>query len=116
LPAPDPEPGRKRDRLSTWVRNKTTDAKRRYQDPDELAELRRKLQNVVDGFKVCFSAVLFVSHTEELSMCAQVSALVRLELNSLKNQHDMNTVLTLATRMIEDQKLRDAKREAEAGE
>jgi hypothetical protein len=28
----------------------------------------------------------------------------------------MNTVLTLATRMIEDQKLRDAKREAEAGE
>jgi hypothetical protein len=116
LPAPDPEPRRKRDRLSTWVRNKTTDAKRRYKDPDELAELRRKLQNVVDGFKVCFLAVLLVSDTEELFMCAQVSALVRLELNSLKNQHDMNAVLTLATRMIEDQKLRDAKREAEAGE
>jgi hypothetical protein len=28
----------------------------------------------------------------------------------------MNAVLTLATRLIEDQKLRDAKREAEAGE
>jgi hypothetical protein len=75
---------------------------------------------VVDGFKVCFTAVLFVSHTEELSICAQVSALVRLELISLKNrqlnQHDMNAVLTLAIRLIEDQKLRDAKREAEAGE
>jgi hypothetical protein len=56
--------------------------------------------------KYVFSVVLFISDTEELSMCAQVSALVRLELNSLKNQHDMSAVLTLATRMIEDQKLR----------
>jgi hypothetical protein len=49
-------------------------------------------------------------------MHPQVSAFVRLELNSLKNQDNMNAVLTLATRLIEDQKLRDAKREAEAGE
>jgi hypothetical protein len=56
------------------------------------------------------------SATQELPIRPQVSAFVRLELNSLKNQHDMNAVVTLATRLLEDQKLRDAKREAEAGE
>jgi hypothetical protein len=60
LPSSDPEPHRKRDRLSTWVRNKTTDARRRFQDPDQLAELRRNLQNVVDGFTVCVSFAHFI--------------------------------------------------------
>jgi hypothetical protein len=64
----------------------------------------------------CVSRSHISSATHELPIRPQVSAFVRLELNSLKNQDNMNAVLTLATRLIEDQKLREAKREAEAGE
>jgi hypothetical protein len=54
LPSADPDPRRKRDRLSMWIRDKAKDTKRRYEDPEELAKMRQKLQNVVDGFTVCF--------------------------------------------------------------
>jgi hypothetical protein len=48
----DPGPVHKRARLADSVRKKATDLKRRYKDPQELEELRRKLQNVVDSFTV----------------------------------------------------------------
>jgi hypothetical protein len=51
----DPEPVQKRARLANSVRKKATDLKRRYKDPQELEELRRKLQNVVDSFTVSTS-------------------------------------------------------------
>jgi hypothetical protein len=48
----DAEPGRKRDLLFSSIRKKATDAKRKYKDQDDLEEMRRKLQSVVDGFMV----------------------------------------------------------------
>jgi hypothetical protein len=48
----DPGPVHKRARLTDSIRKKATDLKRRYKDPQELEELRRKLQNVVDSFTV----------------------------------------------------------------
>jgi hypothetical protein len=51
----DPEPVQKRARLADSIRKKATDLKRRYKDPQELEELRRKLQNVVDSFTVSAS-------------------------------------------------------------
>jgi hypothetical protein len=51
----DPEPVSKRARLADSIRKKATDLKRRYKDPQELEELRRKLQNVVDSFTVSTS-------------------------------------------------------------
>jgi hypothetical protein len=51
----DPEPVRKRARLLDPIRRKATDLKRRYKDPQELEELRRKLQNVVDSLTVSTS-------------------------------------------------------------
>jgi hypothetical protein len=51
----DPGPVHKRARLADSIRKKATDLKRRYKDPQELEELRRKLQNVVDSFTVSTS-------------------------------------------------------------
>jgi hypothetical protein len=51
----DPKPVQKRGRLADSIRKKVTDLKRRYKDPKELEELRRKLQNVVDSFTVSTS-------------------------------------------------------------
>jgi hypothetical protein len=48
----NPEPARKRDILLSSIRKKATDAKRKYKDQDEIEEMRRKLQSVVDGFMV----------------------------------------------------------------
>jgi hypothetical protein len=45
-------PVRKRDRVSTWIRSKAIDAKRMAKDADELQDMRRKLQNVIDAFTV----------------------------------------------------------------
>jgi hypothetical protein len=63
----DPEPARKRDRLFASIRQKATDAKRRYTDPEGLDEMRRKIQNVVDGFMVSTSFTLDATVAEELS-------------------------------------------------
>jgi hypothetical protein len=51
----DPVPGGKRDRLLGSMRKKATDLKNRYKDPEELEELRQKVQNVVDAFTVSTS-------------------------------------------------------------
>jgi hypothetical protein len=51
----DPGPVQKRARLADSILKKATYLKRRYKDPQELEELRRKLQNVVDSFTVSTS-------------------------------------------------------------
>jgi hypothetical protein len=51
----DPEPVHKRARVFNSILKKATDLKSRYKDPQELEELRRKLQNVVDSFTVSTS-------------------------------------------------------------
>jgi hypothetical protein len=48
----DQNPVRRRDRLVASIRKKAKDVQRMYKDPDELEELRRKVQNVVETFMV----------------------------------------------------------------
>jgi hypothetical protein len=48
----DQNPVRTRDRLIASIRKKAKDVQRMYKDPDELEELRRKVQNVVKMFTV----------------------------------------------------------------
>jgi hypothetical protein len=79
---PDPHGPRKRDRVTAWIRNKSTDAKKSYKDPKELQEMRRKLQNVVDEFTVSGSLALEVARVEKLFMHTQVSTLLRNEMIS----------------------------------
>jgi hypothetical protein len=61
-----PAPVRKRDRVSTWIRNKATDAKRMNKDADELQDMRRKLQNVIDEFTVRGPLRLYEAGAEEV--------------------------------------------------
>jgi hypothetical protein len=53
-----PEPVRKRDRLSTWVRKTATDVKRVKKDAEELHEMQEKLQVVVEKFTVRSSLLI----------------------------------------------------------
>jgi hypothetical protein len=53
-----PEPVRKRDRLSTWVRRTATDVKRVKKDAEELHEMQEKLQVVVEKFTVRSSLLI----------------------------------------------------------
>jgi hypothetical protein len=51
-PDRDSQDVRKRGRVRAWVPNMAIGAKRLYKDQDELQDLRRKLQSVVDAFTV----------------------------------------------------------------
>jgi hypothetical protein len=55
-----PEPVRKRDRLSTWVRKTATDVKRVRKDAEELHEMQEKLKVVVEKFTVRSSLLIGV--------------------------------------------------------
>jgi hypothetical protein len=55
-----PEPVRKRDRLSTWIRKTATDVKRVRKDAEELHEMQEKLKVVVEKFTVRSSLLIGV--------------------------------------------------------
>jgi hypothetical protein len=63
---PDSHPVRTRDRIRELVPNMANNAKRLYKDQEELPDLRRKLQSVVDAFTVRDFSTLEVSGTVEV--------------------------------------------------
>jgi hypothetical protein len=111
----DPQPARKRDLLLASIRKKAKDTKRKYKDQDEIEEMRRKLQSVVDGFMVGTLRSRYAG-AERLSVHVQISSLLRNELKSLQNGSDVNAVRMLASRVLELQMQQDVKRDADAGE
>jgi hypothetical protein len=110
-----PEPTRKRDVLLASIRKKAKDTKSKYKYQDELEQMRRKLQSVVDGFMVRILRTRYAG-AESVSIHVQISSLLRNELSSLQNGSDLNDVRMLASRILELQMRQDVKRDAEAGE
>jgi hypothetical protein len=51
-------PARKRDGIFASIREKAASAKRKYRESEDLEEMRRKLQHIVDGFRVSRSPTL----------------------------------------------------------
>jgi hypothetical protein len=54
----DTGPARKRDGIFGSISKKAATAKRKYRESEELEEMRRKVQNIVDGFMVSRSLTL----------------------------------------------------------
>jgi hypothetical protein len=88
----------------------------KHKDQEELQDLLRKLDNVVDGFTVRASSL--TNRTSKLLMHTQRSSVFRSEMKSLQNGSDVNAMRDLARRMVQLQVQREAKRVAEldAGE
>jgi hypothetical protein len=115
-PDRDSQEVRKRGRVRAWVPSMAIRAKRLYKDQDELQDLRRKLQSVVDAFTVRSS--LSAMQMSILTRTFQVSSLLLNELISLQNGRDVNVVHDLARSILAMQVLQvqqNAKRDAEAG-
>jgi hypothetical protein len=68
----DHKPVRKLDRFVASIRMKAKELKRMYKDPDELDELRRNVQNVVDGFTVSRSPALYIATLKIYCACSGV--------------------------------------------
>jgi hypothetical protein len=64
--ASDPGAVRKHDRVPSWIQNKASDKIRTRKDTDELEEIRRKVQNLVDEFTVRSSLKVDGVGAEEL--------------------------------------------------
>jgi hypothetical protein len=61
----EPRPVRKRDRVRIWLLNKVSNGKRMFTDRVELANLRRKLQEVENRFMVRILLTLDVTDSGE---------------------------------------------------